>query len=906
MNHLRQSRGENLRTTIGVAVVYLKYNEPKQTVDTLLGSIAKQFIQDSNVLDQAARDLYEHHRQRNAAPPLKSIMLLLQKKLETYKETFLVIDGLDESSRQTPWYSPYGYLSYLSSIEEELESFVRIEIKANKMDIELFIDYQIQRNRNLRRMVMRNSKLTQDIKSAVVKTAESMFLLARLQVESLASAASLTKHVRQKLQELPTTLETSYDNAMQRIRNQEEDHRKLAFKTLAWVTDVFRSLSLRELQHALAVEPGDSKLDDELLMDAQSITALCAGLVVIDKATDKAILVHYSAKSYFENTRQKYFALYHAGITLSLATYLTLDALQSAAISEIAQHYPLATYAAQCLGDHARHSPEESLAPAILEAICHLLTDADKRKPLLTLLDGLDLIRSGYYSNPSADMAENTAGSMTSPPIDGATAASTVDSSAVGSDAVCSDLEGMSISSSTISGVTDDAVADHVTEAWQAKMRGRRIPEVTALHLAASMGLAKFASMLLKETPNIDAVDETGKTALTVAMERGFEKAVEFLIDGGALVQAQLNAGDTAADPQLRFMVAVYLGNMDEVALLSRTGCVEMDGSVVTIGNLALFLAVEHQDGAMVGALLDAGVNINVKDSKGQTALFRATRRQDAVMMKLLISDKIGIDSRDDEGRTAWSANVRSRNKEILDILLDAGADPSTRGLQGVSPLYEAASNGETELVHFLLESGTDPSIGLPRMVMKNVCSCLSTPAPMSMLGQTKASPHSTLQYRRTRPSSRAVRRAEMGEYPLQLDDFNFTDVLYHITCLRVDYQEFELELSVQTTLYNAIEQSKSPALSQRSSYRIHKDWTGNWKTTLAPYDTSYGYIALTPSSDTQLPLNGNSLNVPALGLGPLRDEESGESLSLLILYVAVFPNEYEPGNCYDNQSDPS
>ncbi|KAK0722211.1 hypothetical protein B0T26DRAFT_673934 [Lasiosphaeria miniovina] len=52
----------------------------------------------------------------------------------------------------------------------------------------------------------------------------------------------------------------------------------------------------------------------------------------------------------------------------------------------------------------------------------------------------------------------------------------------------------------------------------------------------------------------------------------------------------------------------------------------------------------------------------------------------------------------------------------------------------------------------------------------------------------------------------------------------------------------------------------------------------------LAPCDTSCGYIAWTPSSDSQPPLNGNSLNVPALGLGPLYDEESGESPSPLTL----------------------
>jgi ankyrin repeat protein len=38
------------------------------------------------------------------------------------------------------------------------------------------------------------------------------------------------------------------------------------------------------------------------------------------------------------------------------------------------------------------------------------------------------------------------------------------------------------------------------------------------LHLAALLGLAKVAAMLLKVNPSIDAMDETGNTALAVAM----------------------------------------------------------------------------------------------------------------------------------------------------------------------------------------------------------------------------------------------------------------------------------------------------------------------------------------------------------------------------------------------------
>lgn len=70
-----------------------------------------------------------------------------------------------------------------------------------------------------------------------------------------------------------------------------------------------------------------------------------------------------------------------------------------------------------------------------------------------------------------------------------------------------------------------------------------RIPEVTALDLAASMGLVKIAAWLLKDTCNIDAVDEPVNIALTVAMKRGFEKAVEFLVNSGACVDLTQHRG---------------------------------------------------------------------------------------------------------------------------------------------------------------------------------------------------------------------------------------------------------------------------------------------------------------------------------------------------------------------------
>ena len=538
---------------------------------------------------------------------------------------------------------------------------------------------------------------------------------------------------------------------MQRIENQEHDHKRIAFKALAWLSYAFRSLPLRELQHALAIEPGDTKLDNELVMDGQNITALCAGLVVVDQGTNVVNLVHYTTKNYFEETRSTYFPNFHASITLSCATYLTLDALKDASIWELVQRFPLACYAAQYMGDHARLSPEESLESSVLEVICQLLSHPDKRKPLLSLLDGLALIQSGFYSsNKSASQirdevatynAENELATLFESAVD------ISDQSLPSTERLS--VEGRterSLSTSTMTGDSMDSMTlsgseGSETTLWGAKIGATRIPEVTALHLAASMGLAKIASMLLSETPNIDAVDETGKTALAVAMERGFEKAVEFLLKSGACVDLRhvhgravlllvaernwQNAGKiivqnsrsrlldddgTGIDDRLQFLLAAYEGDIDQVQELAGTKF-NTRSQADDIGATALFVAVEHEDLKLVQVLLTAGLGPDLKDATGRTSLHRATRRQNEGMMRLLIRNGAEIDSKDDDGRTAWSAHLRTRDKRILRILLDSGADPSTRGLQGVSELYTAGKEGDIECVRYMLVSGTDPSI---------------------------------------------------------------------------------------------------------------------------------------------------------------------------------------------------
>ncbi len=57
VNHLRRERAEHMKSSIGIAVIYLKYNEPEQTLDNLLASLLKQLAQEYDSIPGALLDV---------------------------------------------------------------------------------------------------------------------------------------------------------------------------------------------------------------------------------------------------------------------------------------------------------------------------------------------------------------------------------------------------------------------------------------------------------------------------------------------------------------------------------------------------------------------------------------------------------------------------------------------------------------------------------------------------------------------------------------------------------------------------------------------------------------------------------------------------------------------------------
>ena len=126
-------------------------------------------------------------------------------------------------------------------------------------------------------------------------------------------------------------------------------------------------------------------------------------------------------------------------------------------------------------------------------------------------------------------------------------------------------------------------------------------------------------------------------------------------------------------------------------------------------GFTALMRAVSEKNLDIVKILLEAGADVNAKNSNGSTALIGA--RSDNIV-KLLIEAGAEIDAQDSEGKTAL---MRVSNEIPIDpmnktkVLLEAGADVDIEDNKGKTALDHAADKKCFELVKLLMRFGDQP-----------------------------------------------------------------------------------------------------------------------------------------------------------------------------------------------------
>jgi ankyrin repeat protein len=206
---------------------------------------------------------------------------------------------------------------------------------------------------------------------------------------------------------------------------------------------------------------------------------------------------------------------------------------------------------------------------------------------------------------------------------------------------------------------------------------------------------------------NLDAKDESGETALLLAVNARQKDVITLLLENRADIQVTTNNGVTP----LHNAVDQFNVSQSIVTLLLKSGA---DVTARTMdGKEALHMSAARGHEAILRLLLDAGANPNAVAKDGTTALQSASLRGNDNMVRLLLDRGADVKAKNAEGITALHLAAMENRPNVVGMLLKRGADPKARTTmyynricKGTTPLHLAVGN--CGMVELLIKHGAE------------------------------------------------------------------------------------------------------------------------------------------------------------------------------------------------------
>ncbi|PLN76154.1 ankyrin [Aspergillus taichungensis] len=690
-----------------IAITYIFFDFRQQlSLFEILAALLRQLLQ-----GRPTRSVTRHLRETT-----KESMKLewVQSELRTLalglRKTYIVIDALDECAatgstlRQLLEFilalrrAANVNILATSRYNEEIASLFAqdgmiLEILANDDDIRAYIDH---RAAYFPPFVARKPGLLAYIRDEIVKASRGMFLIAKLYTNLVQDEIN-EKRIRkviQRLQNNPGLYDDAYDETMERINCQAHFAQGIAKTIFGWILFSKRPLSLLEIQHALAVEIGESEFDDTNIIDIEQLVSVCIGLVMVDRESNSLKFVHYTTKEYLERKLLQWFPDVHRIIALTCLTYVSLNVFDHGpcdnqeALDGRLTSYPFYKYSAQNWGHHFQEQ------------------------------DGAESMAMEFLASESK-------------------------------------VQG---SSQVIFGFSDDTRSKGQMSFftnWKRHPIVIREP-LTAAHLAAYFGLTRLlAGMVTSYMIEVDIRDHVGRTPLSWATAYGHEDLVNMLLEHGANCDSMNHLGFTplfyaAVGGRVGIMKSLIMAGAN-VNRVDKNGRTPLFHAAAGGSSQLMSLAFEGDCLASVRILLEFGASATQIDNFGQTPLFAAASNGRDSMTKLLIEHNAHLDyatapdsvqfdplayaamnghastakllsetgayivatqSGKDAASYVTLANLLKAGSdghgELFRELQDSGADPNIRDPHGRLPLHWAAFRGNDNLVKCLLGSGAD------------------------------------------------------------------------------------------------------------------------------------------------------------------------------------------------------
>ncbi|OQE20243.1 hypothetical protein PENFLA_c017G09099 [Penicillium flavigenum] len=697
------------KPNVGIAYIYCNYNrQDEQKVQDLLSSLLKQLSQKRKSVPDAIKELYARYKATSTRPRFDEISKALQSVTSMYSDVFIVVDALDECEptcrtrlldEMMKIHTGAGANVFATSRPTEMNDLFKaggyLEIRAHEDDVRRYLDGNMYR---LPGFVSRNTALQEEIKTVVSRHVQGMFLLAQLYFESLIGRRS-AKSTRTALEELSNGSHThaydkAYDNAMTRIQGQTREQTDLATDTLSWLICARRPLTSLELQHALAIEEGESSLDEENVPEIEDILAVCAGLVTTENETGIIRLVHYTTKEYLERKQESFFPSTEKEISTLCVAYISFETFGSGvcesdtAMDERFQSHPLYSYAARYWGYHVRATKD--LHPGVIE----FLKDQPKVEASEQVLWATkDPVRKDWSQNYSRTMTGLHLAAYFG--IQEAVAYFLHHQYPVD---ICYNGGWTALKWAIAGGHLNltQLLLSHGADP------NKDENNFTPLSFAAQYGQEAIARLLLERGADVDALCGWYGSALVAACDEGQLKIVEVLLDS----KADINTESELYGSPLE--AAAKAGHWKLVTLLLEKGASpnsQGDG-VDTVLQSAAFQGQED----IVRILLGHRADVNRQAGRYGNALRAASMNGNQKVVQILLDSGANINVEHERG-TALIAAVEKGQCSIVKMLLDNGADPNARGRPHGTALHAAAAFGFVQITQILLDRGADSTI---------------------------------------------------------------------------------------------------------------------------------------------------------------------------------------------------
>ena len=729
--------------SVGIAYVYCTFRQERhQRAEDMMSSLLKQLSQNfsGQPLSASVHSLYKTHGEKKTRPSLSELSEALGSVVEMYSKTFIIIDALDEC--QVIDESRSLFLSEILSlvdktatnflatsrpipeIERMFDGYASQRVSASADDIRSYLDCHMNR---LPAFVHDRPELKEEIKTSIIDVVDGMygtpvnptqksianfsirFLLARLHLDSLIGIKA-PKALRTALKRLSSgsdAYDQAYEEAMERVRSQSRNSRETAEQALAWLTYSRRQLSISELQHALAVEYGDSQFDVENIVEVPDILSVCAGLVTADEDSNVIRLVHYTTQEYLERTRHRWFPDAEASMARTCATYLSFEAFSTGPLQtrdevvERVRSYKLYQYSANYWGHHARHAKT-----SFPEFVDFLLCDGKVEASVQAIWS---YQRTMSMSQEIRDRWDQSVWYI---------------DSQVG-------LEGTRMTGVHLAAYFG---LEEVLKSLLLRRKGtdrKDKQDRTPLIWAAIKGHDAVIKHLLDNGAEIEAKDDSGRTPLSWASNNGCEEVLKILTENGADTTTRDNSGRTpislAAMHGFEAIVAWLLEKhssyseamLSEVLLSAAENghnavlkeLLDRHGNLITMSDYAeksLLVASRYGHEAVVKQILERGTEPEAAGSDGQMPLLVAAGNGHAKVVTHLVDKGASLEVKDSRFRTPLIKAVQNGHTETVERLLVAGACLEPKGKEGYTPLLTASLNGDHSTVKLLLKHGAD------------------------------------------------------------------------------------------------------------------------------------------------------------------------------------------------------